>query len=461
MQPLPSFRFGIEVADDSFGVRIVEIQPTRPISTKLREGDVLVSFVVSDDAQRTRIRIGNVDAIDGLKETIANGKSVDVTLLRPEAEAGKYRELVVRIDAIDLLRAPVVMKEMTSTVSVPYSTTVPKLAANQGSAVRVSVFYGTDRKLDGNNQYSGERDREGTPIKFGVCQVTIPPDHRYGQLEGPKFWKLELSADPRKHVFLANVSQIGKENTLAAISEHFRALPDQSKRRMLVFVHGYNVSFADAARRSAQMHYDLNFPGVSAFFSWPSNATLSGYVSDAEDISWSTPHIQQFLESFDEKSDVDEIYLLAHSMGNRGVSQALLSMESKGVGKKIKEVILASADIDADVFNRDIAKRISAYYPRTTVYASSKDKALWGSEALSSNPRVGEIRGGFPTVKSSKGLDIVDASSVETDFVAHSFFGDAGSVISDIHEIIESHSPPPRQFLNPENGPDGPFWRFK
>ncbi|MFY7876087.1 MAG: alpha/beta hydrolase, partial [Pirellula sp.] len=326
----PILRFGIEVADDPFGVRIVEIQPTRPISTKLREGDVLVSFVVSDDIQKTRIRIGNVDAIDGLKETIANGRSVEVTVLRPDAEPGKYRQIVVQIDAIDLLRSPVVMKEMTSSVEVPYCTTVPTFAANEGSAVRVSVFYGTDRKLDGNNQYSGDRDREETPLKFGVCQVTIPPDHRYGQLEGPKFWKLEFSADPRKHVFLANVSQIGKENTLAAISEHFHALPDQSKRRLLVFVHGYNVSFADAARRSAQMHYDLNFPGVSAFYSWPSNATLSGYVSDAEDISWSTPHIQEFLETLDEKSDVDEIYLLAHSMGNRGVSQALLSMEGKG-----------------------------------------------------------------------------------------------------------------------------------
>ncbi len=456
----PILRFGIEVADDPFGVRIVEMLPTRPISSKLREGDVLVSFIITDDSQKTRHRIGNVDAIDSLKETLGSGKSVDMTLLRPELEAGRYREIVVRIDAIDLLRAPSVRNEVRTWTVESYSSTVPTFAADEGSAVKVSVFYATDRKLDTSNQYSGERDRSANPIKYGVCQVTIPPDHRYGQLEGPKFWKLEFSADPRRHVFLANVSQIGKENTLAAISDHFLALRDQ-KRRLLVFVHGYNVSFADAARRTAQMHYDLNFPGVSAFYSWPSNATLSGYVSDAEEISWSTPHIQEFLETFDEKADVDEIYLLAHSMGNRGVTQALLFMQSKGIGKKIKEIILASADIDADVFNRDIATRISAYYPRTTVYASDNDKALWGSEALSRNPRVGEIRGGLPTISSNTGLDIVDASAVATDFIGHSFFGDSGSVISDIYNIIESHSAPPRQFLRPADGPSGRFWKFK
>jgi esterase/lipase superfamily enzyme len=38
-------------------------------------------------------------------------------------------------------------------------------------------------------------------------------------------------------------------------------------------VHGYNVSFDDAALRTAQLAYDLTFDCPAAFFSWPSKGT--------------------------------------------------------------------------------------------------------------------------------------------------------------------------------------------
>ena len=42
-----------------------------------------------------------------------------------------------------------------------------------------------------------------------------------------------------------------------------------------MFVHGFNVSFADAARRTAQIAYDLAFGGPGAL-SWPYSATFTG-----------------------------------------------------------------------------------------------------------------------------------------------------------------------------------------
>jgi esterase/lipase superfamily enzyme len=51
---------------------------------------------------------------------------------------------------------------------------------------------------------------------------------------------------------------------------------------MPVFTHGYNVSFEEAARRAAQLAFDLNFRGRVVLFSWPSCGSLLGYGADEE-----------------------------------------------------------------------------------------------------------------------------------------------------------------------------------
>ena len=51
-----------------------------------------------------------------------------------------------------------------------------------------------------------------------------------------------------------------------------------------MFIHGFNVSFADAAIRAAQLSCDLSIAGVMAFYSWPSQGTLAGYAADESSI---------------------------------------------------------------------------------------------------------------------------------------------------------------------------------
>jgi esterase/lipase superfamily enzyme len=48
----------------------------------------------------------------------------------------------------------------------------------------------------------------------------------------------------------------------------------------LVFLHGFNVTFEDAAIRAAQIGYDLKVPGATAFFSWPSRGSVAAYPAD-------------------------------------------------------------------------------------------------------------------------------------------------------------------------------------
>lgn len=457
--------FGIDVVDVSSGVRVEKVHSNRPIGTKLKAGDVLRAY--RDGTSGGQVKsIRTKDDIDAIKSLLEQDKIVEVTLWRPDGPTrppSRYLEKEVLLFSSDLLPLTSV-GEVARTVTVMVPENVYSGSPNESdSVVLVRVFYATDRKLSKpvGGVYTGQRDRSASPIKYGSCLVTLPPDHRMGELEEPKWWKLEFRENPHKHVVLSAIDEIGKTGVLRSISKHFRDYP-RDKRRLLVFVHGYNVSFEDAARRTAQLHHDLNFPGLSTFFSWPSNGTTAGYVSDAGDIEWSTPHIEEYLRLVCSRDDIDEVIVLAHSMGNRGVTKALGRMASSEHAGKIKEVILAAPDIDADIFEREISPALISGYPRTTLYASSKDKALWASEALSEVYRAGEIRVGLPTVSPRDKLDIIDASAVESGFMGHSYYGDGESVISDMWYLMRNSLPAGQRFkLLERTGPKGKYWMFR
>ena len=147
-----------------------------------------------------------------------------------------------------------------------------------------------------------------------------------------------------------------------------------AKKNAFVFVHGYNVAFEDATRRTAQISYDLGFDGAPVFYSWPSQGTVARYIVDETNIEWAQANIKRFLEDLASNSDAENIYLTAHSMGSRGLTRAFTELvaEKPALRTRFREVILAAPDIDAEVFKRDIAPKLAP----ATLYASSQDKAL-------------------------------------------------------------------------------------
>jgi esterase/lipase superfamily enzyme len=60
---------------------------------------------------------------------------------------------------------------------------------------------------------------------------------------------------------------------------------DEDERQILVYLHGYNVTFEDAALRAAQLGFDLKIEGATAFFAWPSCGDLADYFADADRIA--------------------------------------------------------------------------------------------------------------------------------------------------------------------------------
>jgi len=336
---------------------------------------------------------------------------------------------------------PIAIWSLAATLSLLQGCAATRSGAERELGVKaeanyatVNVFYATDRKStqsgDIRLRFGGERGE----LKYGTAKVSIPRNHKMGALEAPSVWKFQFRADPEKHVVLLDVE------TLDA-SKYFQAVATQIKRSTtksaFVFVHGYNVTFEDAARRTAQISYDLGFDGVPVFYSWPSQGDVAKYTFDESNIAWSTANLERFLGEFAENSDADKIYLIGHSMGTRAMTQAYVSLlqSRPGLKKKFVEVILAAPDIDADVFKRDIAPAMLAGEGKITLYASSQDIALKASKTVHGYPRAGDAAAGIVVVN---GVESIDATSMSTDFLNHSYFAGNRSIISDIFYIVHN-----------------------
>lgn len=302
----------------------------------------------------------------------------------------------------------------------------------------VKVYYATDRNDTGaedpNERFGVLR---GDGITYGSCNVSIPRDHRMGELERPSVLRFQFRENPERHVVVLDVDEYEEDEFFERVSAKAAAADSAD---MVVFVHGYNVSFAAAARRTAQMTYDLGFTGAPVFYSWPSRSSLRGYSADEVSIAWSTPHIKQFLKDVANRTEARSIHLIAHSMGNRGLTAALTELADEGeteVLAKFKEIILTAPDIDAAIFKRDILPRIVGR-GRVTLYASARDRALLASKELHAFPRAGDAGESLVVFD---GLDTIDATNVTTGFLGHSYFAENTSIIADIFNLLRHRLP--------------------
>src|SRR6185369_8696639 len=230
------------------------------------------------------------------------------------------------------------------------------------------------------------------------------------RLEAASIAKLESRQRPDRYPALRKLSPYAYDRYL----ENLRAaIAGSPKKSAFVFVHGYNVTFADAARRTAQLKYDLGFEGAPIFFSWPSKGRTDAYAADEADVEWAQPDLKEFLKEVAAKTKAKNIYLIAHSMGNRALSKAYIYLisERPELKKVFREVILIAPDIESDLFRRDIAPALAASSNRTTLYVSSRDAALKASNKFQVYPRAGDSG---TNLSLFDGIHTVDATRVNT-----------------------------------------------
>jgi esterase/lipase superfamily enzyme len=325
--------------------------------------------------------------------------------------------------------------------------------------LEVTTYYATNRKqTDRAEPAKIYGSGVESSLRYGRAVVSIPATHVPGNLELPTLWKLERDADASKHFVLQAVVPLSVD---AARKEMAQKLQGMTSKALLVFVHGYNVGFPEAALRTAQMAHDLNFPGLAFFYSWPSANHVRSYWQDEEIARLSEGVFEQLIEELAQLPATD-IYLVAHSMGNRIVGHALQARMDKGKEtKNLRELLLAAADINADVFRAVIAPKLAAMKgTRTTVYVSSSDIALKASKVVHGFRRVGETNGG---VFIYPGIETIDASNASPSLrgYGHFYLVDSLSVVRDIKSLIERKVPAKLRGLSEIGISPNVYWQLR
>jgi len=337
-----------------------------------------------------------------------------------------------------------------------FRSTTKAVQSTVGRYMVVPVWYATDRKNTGEQdpreRYSGER---GT-LQFGRVEVSIPDSHEKGKLEKPSLFRLQFREDPEKHVVLLTLAEAESATWIVDLKQN---LAGCSKRDVLLFIHGYNVGFEDAARRAAQFAYDLEFQGVAVLYSWPSKGKVLRYMVDEDTALWTVDHFEEVLRMLVVETGAERVHAVAHSMGNRVLTEGIRRMDPAqlpATAAKLRDVVFAAPDINADTFREFVAK----FYRRAerfTLYASNADKAMKLSQKLHRYPRAGDARDG---VVLSAGLETIDASAVDKDFLGHSYFCDNRIILQDMFNLIMEgkSAATPRYGLNERKTPQGSYW---
>jgi esterase/lipase superfamily enzyme len=319
----------------------------------------------------------------------------------------------------------------------------------------IPVFFATDRARSAVEplDFTGERN-PSAQLHLGRVDVRLPRDHKMGSIERPSIWTL-WRENPEKHLVIVGRQLMTYD---AFYSDVSRVVGLSNEKQALVFIHGYNVAFEDAAFRSAQLSYDLGFEGATVLYSWPSVSRTIDYRIDERNNEWTIAHLRWFLEDLRRKSGARVIHLVAHSMGNRALAGALSAMApSRDPESKFSQVVLAAPDIDAGLFP-DIAAALRRIAGRVTLYASSGDRALEAARKYDTFQRVGSTT---PRLVVIEGVDTVDASGVDTSLLGHSYFGDNGTVMSDLYYVIKGLAAGARAVIQRRGEPPNVYWQFR
>jgi esterase/lipase superfamily enzyme len=302
----------------------------------------------------------------------------------------------------------------------------------------IRVFYATNRvRTEDSDPNAFYGSGVFADTQYGICYVTIPSSHERGKLERPfDLWIISLPESRAKHISLHRVIPTSKNAFFAQLANAIDAKPTRSA---FVFVHGFNTSFAEAARRAAQIANDIDLDLVPIIYSWPSESAnppnLIHYTSDWTRVEVSYPNVQKFLVELSARTGANTIHLIAHSMGSQAISHALKGLVESGTKiTRFRHVVLGAPDIDAKVFNDQIAPAFVGGSVRFSVYASSTDTALRVSSRVHATlPRLGQITKDMtiPTF-----MDLIDATVLDESVLGHAYLFESRALLTDLFYLL-------------------------
>lgn len=313
------------------------------------------------------------------------------------------------------------MTPITETAPVPGTSTVDMLVA-------------TTRLPSGdpNTLFSGERSAH--PYLTDIA-VSIPPASK--RKVGSVQWPTKMPPDPATDFAVLRVEQL---SSIEAGEGWFRA--HNRNGHVMVFVHGFNNRYEDAVFRFAQIVHDSKADVTPVLFTWPSRARVFDYNYDKESTNYSRSGLERLLHVLQDDKGVKDITILAHSMGTWLAMESLrqMSIRDGRVAPKIENVVLASPDIDIDVFARQWSE-LGGKKPNFTIFVAQDDKALALSRFISGDiQRLGQINPADEPYRAQfekAGITVVDLTKVKSgDRLAHGKFAESPQIVQLIGERL-------------------------
>ena len=345
-------------------------------------------------------------------------------------------------------------------VALPRATEPRSYAALDTGPARITILLATTRRAVSSDRPGlryGPEDADS--LQFASVSVNVPSYRARGTGELPRPGAMRDNAltyrpDPLRDFYVTSTIPVDSARFVQRLSAELGAT---RSRDLLVFVHGYNVSFEDAAVRAAQLAADINFDGVVLLFSWPSAASVTAYVRDQQTARNAGFQLLRLLRNHAVAAQPDRVHLLGHSMGSEVIGKALTLTAPSDTTPRLSEVVLAAPDVDSRVFRREIMPRLAPHAARITMYASSDDDALRASRVLNG---VGRLGLGGDSLFVIEGMDTVDATRVSADVLGHTLFGNQG-FLADLADLLAEGKTPAERRLLPSSRAGLTFYRFR
>ncbi|MFM7084465.1 MAG: alpha/beta hydrolase [Hyphomicrobium sp.] len=322
----------------------------------------------------------------------------------------------------------------------PTSQVLKPLANVPASTKKVPLLVATTRERGSAEDPDAFTERRAKDLNFAALTVSIPSQHVPGEIE----WPDASGPNPSKHFVTTQREFLDADEFLNRIRARAKS-GSREANDILIFVHGYNTRYEEAVYWLAQIINDSGFEGTAVLFAWPSHGKAPLYLADREASTYSRDYFEQALVKISKLPEVKEINILGHSMGNWLVVEALRQAKMNGHGTfngKLAEVMLASPDLDVNVFRTQLD--VIGNLPRPiTVLVSGDDKALALSTMLAGDvDRVGSITAeDMRAIEGAKhyNLRVVDLTAVnDGDGNHHSKYSKSSAVMSAIGKGLKN-----------------------
>ena len=367
---------------------------------------------------------------------------------------------------------------------------------------QIDLMYVTDRLPEYSGAGSLDYGYKRSPsVAFGSAVVAMRPEMDWEELE-----RLSIARNRSTRLTLKLVSieergrfaqtpahievvdgEIRYESEYLEINqkaeEDFRRellvrLAQAPRKEVVMFVHGFNNDFDDAAYTLAELWHYLGRQFVPILFTYPAGrGGPSGYIYDRESGEFAIYHLKSIIRVLSDIPELESFHLIAHSRGTDVTASAVreLALEARAARAELPDemqnshIVLAAPDLDMDVLaQRVIAEQLGRETRNITIYTSRSDKAIGLAEwFFRSNQRLGSLSASdlseeeLSQLALFEGISIVELSKKSRPGSSHGYFHSDPAASSDLILMLRYGKEPGAENGRPLQPIAQGFWEIE